>query len=41
VNNADDFLHLALGIALLAGWFVSKSADEPARDRPMATTPAP
>jgi ABC-type transport system involved in multi-copper enzyme maturation permease subunit len=41
VNNGDDFLHLALGIALLAGWFVSKSADESARDRPMMTTPAP
>jgi hypothetical protein len=41
INNADDGLHLALGIGLLAGWFVSKSADEPARDRPMTTTPAP
>jgi uncharacterized protein DUF4383 len=41
VSNADDLLHLVLGIALLAGCFVSKSADEPARNRPMATTPAP
>jgi ABC-type transport system involved in multi-copper enzyme maturation permease subunit len=40
VNNPDDLLHLVLGIGLLAGWFVSKSADEPSRDRPMTTTPA-
>ena len=39
INNADDVLHLALGIGLLASWFVSKSADEPARERPMTTTP--
>ena len=41
VNNADDFLHLALGIGLLGGWFASKEADAPARDRPMTTTTAP
>ncbi|HEY8192454.1 MAG TPA: DUF4383 domain-containing protein [Gaiellaceae bacterium] len=41
INNADDLLHLVLGIGLLAGWFLSKTADEPARDRPVATTPAP
>ncbi len=40
-NNADDLLHLGLAIGLLASWFVSKSADEPARERPMTTTPAP
>ncbi|MDP9491658.1 MAG: DUF4383 domain-containing protein [Actinomycetota bacterium] len=40
-NNADDLLHLGLAIGLLGSWFISKSADEPARDRPAASTPAP
>ena len=38
-NNADDLLHLVLAIGLLGGWFLSKTADEPTRDRPVATTP--
>ena len=41
VNNADDFLHLVLGIGLLASWFVSKEADVPARDRSMTSTSSP
>jgi hypothetical protein len=41
-NSADDFLHLALAIGLLASWFVSKEADTTTReDRPAATTPMP
>jgi ABC-type transport system involved in multi-copper enzyme maturation permease subunit len=28
VNSADDWLHLGLGVALLGGWYVSRSADE-------------
>lgn len=40
-NNADDVLHLALAIGLLGSWFISKSADEPTRDRPAVTTPTP
>ena len=38
INNADDFLHLILGIALLGGWFLSKEADTTARGEPRATT---
>ncbi len=41
-NSADDFLHLALAIGLLASWFVSKEADTTTReDRPATTTPRP
>jgi Domain of unknown function (DUF4383) len=39
INNPDDFLHLVLGLALLAGWFVSKA--EPVGDRTAPTTPMP
>jgi hypothetical protein len=28
INNADDWLHLGLGVALLGGWFVSRNEDE-------------
>jgi ABC-type transport system involved in multi-copper enzyme maturation permease subunit len=28
INNADDWLHLGLGVALLGGWYVSRSEDE-------------
>ena len=28
INNADDWLHLALGVALLGGWYVSRGGDE-------------
>lgn len=28
VNNADDVLHLLLGLGLLAGWFVSRNEPE-------------
>ncbi|HEU4943435.1 MAG TPA: DUF4383 domain-containing protein, partial [Gaiellaceae bacterium] len=28
VNNADDVLHLILGLGLLAGWFVSRNEPE-------------
>jgi len=41
INNADDLLHLVLGIGLLGSWFVSKNADEPVRDRPATSTPMP
>ncbi len=30
-DDTDDWLHLALGAALLGGWFVAKKEDEPAR----------
>jgi Domain of unknown function (DUF4383) len=29
-DDADDWLHLVLGVALLGGWFVSKNESEPA-----------
>jgi Domain of unknown function (DUF4383) len=35
-NSADDFLHLALAIGLLASWFVSRA--ETATDRSTTTT---
>jgi len=38
INNADDFLHLVLGIALLGGWFISKEADTTRRGEPRAST---
>jgi hypothetical protein len=28
INNADDWLHLGLGVALLGGWYVSRTEDE-------------
>ena len=28
-DDTDDWLHLALGAALLGGWFVAKNEDEP------------
>ena len=28
INMADDWLHLGLGVALLGGWYVSRSEDE-------------
>jgi Domain of unknown function (DUF4383) len=39
VNTADDFLHLALAIGLLASWFVSRG--ETATDRTTTTTTTP
>jgi hypothetical protein len=29
-DNADDWLHLVLGVALLGAWFASRDASEPA-----------
>jgi cbb3-type cytochrome oxidase subunit 3 len=34
INMADDWLHLVLGIALLGGWYVSRTADELSAERP-------
>ena len=31
VNNADDVLHLILGVGLLGSWFISKGGEEAAR----------
>jgi len=40
INNADDVLHLVLGVALLGAWFISKGGEEMARgDRATTTTP--
>jgi hypothetical protein len=41
VNDADNWLHLLLGVGLLGSWFASKSADEPDRDRSATATPTP
>ena len=38
INNADDGLHLVLGLALLGSWFISKEADRPASAEPRTTT---
>ena len=32
-DDTDDWLHLALAVALLGAWFVAKREDEPARGR--------
>jgi hypothetical protein len=40
INNADDWLHLVLAAGLLGSWFISRSEDELAIDRP-ATPPPP
>jgi ABC-type transport system involved in multi-copper enzyme maturation permease subunit len=37
INNADDWLHLVLGIALLGGWYASRAGDE-VRERPATST---
>jgi ABC-type transport system involved in multi-copper enzyme maturation permease subunit len=37
INMADDWLHLVLGISLLGGWYVSRTADEIATERPAPT----
>jgi cbb3-type cytochrome oxidase subunit 3 len=37
INMADDWLHLVLGIALLGGWYVSRTSDELATERPAPT----
>ena len=34
INMADDWLHLVLGIGLLGSWYVSRTGDEVAMDRP-------
>jgi hypothetical protein len=39
LNTADDFLHLALALGLLASWFVTRG--ETATDRTTATTTTP
>jgi hypothetical protein len=41
INNADDWLHLALAAGLLGSWFISRSGDELTTDRPATTTPPP
>lgn len=38
INNADDWLHLVLGIGLLGGYYVSRTGDEITTDRPVTTT---
>jgi hypothetical protein len=38
INMADDWLHLALGIVLLGGWYLSRTGDEISRERPATTT---
>jgi Domain of unknown function (DUF4383) len=38
INNADDWLHLVLGIGLLGGWYASRTGDEVSRERPATTT---
>jgi ABC-type transport system involved in multi-copper enzyme maturation permease subunit len=37
INNADDWLHLVLGIGLLGGWYASRTGDEIVTERPAAT----
>jgi cbb3-type cytochrome oxidase subunit 3 len=37
MNMADDWLHLVLGIALLGGWYASRTSDELATERPAPT----
>ena len=37
INNADDWLHLVLGIGLLGGWYASRTDDEIVTERPAAT----
>ena len=37
INMADDWLHLVLGIALLGGWYVSRTSDELVTERPAPT----
>ena len=32
-DDTDDWLHVALGVALLGGWFVAKKEDDPALRR--------
>lgn len=32
-DDTDDWLHIALGAALLAGWFIAKKEDDPAAVR--------
>jgi hypothetical protein len=32
VNNADDWLHLILGIGLLAGWYASRGSEAMSRE---------
>jgi hypothetical protein len=39
MNNADDLLHLALAVGLLASWFVSRGTGEMRADRPMTPPP--
>jgi ABC-type transport system involved in multi-copper enzyme maturation permease subunit len=37
INNADDWLHLVLGIGLLGGWYASRTGDEMVTEQPAAT----
>jgi ABC-type transport system involved in multi-copper enzyme maturation permease subunit len=37
INNADDWLHLGLGVALLGSWYVTRNEDEVTTR--VATTP--
>ena len=40
INNADDVLHLVLGLGLLAAWFVSRTGEAMGRsDRTATSTP--
>jgi hypothetical protein len=40
INNADDVLHLVLGIGLLFGWFLSREERGTTVDRTAPTPPA-
>jgi hypothetical protein len=37
INNADDFLHLVLGVGLLGSWFVTRGETAPSTASPTTT----
>jgi Domain of unknown function (DUF4383) len=39
VNNADDWLHLVLAVALLGSWYISRGEQEYVSDRPITPPP--
>jgi Domain of unknown function (DUF4383) len=40
VNNADDWLHLVLGVGLLGSWYLSRTAVKTVMERPATPPPA-
>jgi hypothetical protein len=40
IDNADDWLHLVLGVGLLGSWFISRGRDEVVTERPATPPPA-